>query len=141
MKSGKIRYTIREFPLVQIHPQAFRASEAALCAGDQGKYWEMHDRLFANQRALAPDDIAGHARAVGLDEAEFARCLEAGGTGDRVRADLAIGLKAGINGTPTFFIGIVDSAGKSVKVVRTIRGAQPYAAFKAAIDAVLAEAK
>ncbi len=57
IKTGKLRYVIREFPLESIHPQAFKAAEAALCAGDQGKYWEMHDRLFANQRALAPDQL------------------------------------------------------------------------------------
>jgi protein-disulfide isomerase len=139
--NGKIRYTVREFPLEQIHPQAFRAAQAALCAGDQGKYWEMHVRLFANQRALGPAELPGHARAVGLDETAFGQCLESGRKGARVRADLAEGQRAGISGTPTFFVGIADGPGNAVKVVRIIRGAQPYPAFKAAIDAVLAEAR
>jgi protein-disulfide isomerase len=141
VKTGKVRYTVREFPLESIHPQAFKAAEAALCAGDQDRYWEMHLRLFAHQRALGPTQLPGHARAIGLDEAAFTRCLEEGRHADRVRADLAEGARAGVRGTPNFFIGIVDDAGTAVKVMRTLRGAVPYANFQAALDAVLAEVK
>ena len=136
VKTGKLRYVTREFPLDSIHPQAFRASDAALCAGDQGKYWEMHARLFANQRALAPGQLASHAQAVGLDEAKFGQCLEGGTKAAKVRKDLADGAKAGVTGTPAFFIGVADGA--NVKVTRTIKGAHPFASFKEAIDGVLA---
>ena len=136
VKTGKLRYVTREFPLESIHPQAFKASEAALCAGDQGKYWEMHARLFANQRALAPGQLASHAQAVGLDEAKFTQCLEGGTKGAKVRKDLADGAKAGVTGTPAFFIGVTDGA--NVKVTRTVKGAHPFAAFKEAIDSILA---
>lgn len=139
IKTGKVRYVTREFPLERIHPQAFKASEAALCAGDQGKYWEMHARLFAHQRALAPDELPSHAQAVGLDQAKFSQCLEAGTKGAKVRKDLADGTKVGVTGTPAFFIGVADGA--TVKVTRTIKGAHPYASFKEAIDAVLATPK
>lgn len=135
VKTGKVRYVTREFPLESIHPQAFKAAEAALCAGDQGKYWEMHARLFANQRALAPADLASHAQAVGLDPAKFSQCLEGGTKVAKVRKDLADGAKAGVTGTPAFFIGVPDGA--NVKVARAIRGAHPFASFKEAIDAVL----
>lgn len=140
VKTGKIRYTVREFPLEQIHPHAFKAAEAALCAGEQDRYWEMHLRLFANQKALGPAELPGHARAAGLDEAAFTRCLQEGRHAERVRADLAEGARAGVRGTPMFFIGVADAAGV-VKVARTLRGAVPYANFQAALDAVLAEAK
>lgn len=136
IKTGKLRYVIREFPLESIHPQAFKASEAALCAGDQGKYWEMHDRLFSNQRALAPDQLAAHAQAVGADEAKFSECLQRGVKAAKVRKDLDDGLKAGVTGTPAFFVGVAD--GGTVKVARVVKGAVPFAAFKEAIDAVLA---
>jgi protein-disulfide isomerase len=135
IKTGKIRYVTREFPLEQLHPQAFKASEAALCAGDQGKYWEMHDRLFANQRALGPDQLAEHAQAIGANGPAFARCLEAGKKADKIRKDLAEGAKAGVSGTPAFFIGLADGA--NVKVVRTIKGALPFSAFKEALDSAL----
>jgi protein-disulfide isomerase len=136
IKTGKLRYVIREFPLESIHPQAFKAAEAALCAGDQGKYWELHDRLFANQRALAPEQLAAHAQAVGADEAKFNECLQRGVKTAKVRKDLDDGLKAGVTGTPAFFVGVAD--GGTVKVARVVKGAVPFAAFKEAIDAVLA---
>jgi protein-disulfide isomerase len=140
VKTGRIRYTVREFPLEQIHPQAFKAAEAALCAGDQGKYWQMHVRLFENQKALGADQLPGHGAAVGLEPAAFAECLRSGRHGARVRADLADGAKAGVRGTPMFFIGLADESG-TLKVVRALRGAVPYANFQTALDAVLAEAK
>ena len=136
VKTGKLRYVTREFPLESIHPQAFKAAEAALCAGDQGKYWEMHDRLFANQRALGPEHLAAHAQAVGADAAKFGECLESGAKAAKVRRDLADGAKAGVTGTPAFFLGVAHGA--TVKVVRAIKGALPFAAFKEAIDATLA---
>jgi protein-disulfide isomerase len=61
VKTGKVKYVLRDFPLEPIHPLAFKAAEAARCASDQGKYWEMHDRLFSNQQALGPKDLPRHA--------------------------------------------------------------------------------
>ena len=137
VKTGKIRYVLREFPLEAIHPLAFKAAEAASCSGEQGKYWEMHDRLFANQNALAAEQLAGHAEAVGLDAGKFKTCLESGKYTAKVRKDLADAQKAGVTGTPTFFIGLTDSKGSEIKAVRKIVGAQNYAAFKDAIDSLL----
>jgi protein-disulfide isomerase len=138
IKTGKLRYVAREFPLEAIHPQAFKASEAALCAGDQGKYWEMHARLFANQRSLAPAELPNHAQAIGLDGAKFTKCLEGGAKAAKVRKDLADGGRAGVTGTPAFFLGVAD--GSTLKVMRMIRGAQPFASFKEAIESALAQA-
>jgi protein-disulfide isomerase len=129
-----------DFPLESIHPQAFKAHEAAHCAGDQQKYWEMHHRLFANQRALGVDDLHGHARALGLDAPGFRQCLGGGKHAPRVRRDLETGQRLRVTGTPTFFLGWAEP-GNQVRLVRRIVGAQPYAAFKDAIDALLAERK
>ena len=74
VKTGKVKYVLRDFPLEPIHPLAFKAAEAARCAGDQGKYWEMHGRLFSNQQALGPKDLPRHAEAVGLDVTRFQEC-------------------------------------------------------------------
>src|SRR5262249_50888177 len=139
VKTGKIRYVLREFPLEAIPPLAFKAFKAANCSGEQGKYWEMHDRLFANQNALAAQELPGHAEAVGLDAAKFKACLESGKYVAKVRKDLAEAQKAGVNGTPTFFVGLTDPKSSEIKAVRKIVGAQNYAAFKAAIDSLLAE--
>jgi protein-disulfide isomerase len=137
VKSGRLRYAVRDFPLEAIHPQAFKAAEAARCAGDQGKYWEMHVLLFQNQRALAVADLAKHAATLGLDGAKFQACLDSATHAEGVRRDLAEGAKAGIRGTPTFFLGLIEN-GDRVRVTRVIRGAQPAAVFKAAIDEALA---
>jgi protein-disulfide isomerase len=138
VKTGKLQYVLREFPLESIHPLAFKAAEAANCSGDQGKYWEMHDRLFANQNALAATQLPSHAQAVGLDAAKFKTCLDGGKYAAKLRKDLADAQQNGINGTPTFFIGLSDPKSSEIKAVRKIVGAQNYAAFKTAIDALLA---
>ena len=138
VKTGKVKYVLREFPLESIHPYAFKASEAAQCAGEQGKYWEMHDRLFANQNALTQPQLPGHAEAVGVDAGKFKGCLESGKYAAKVRKDLGDAQKAGATGTPTFYLGRTDPKSTDVKSVRKLVGAQPYAAFKDAIDTLLA---
>jgi protein-disulfide isomerase len=137
VETGKVRHVFRNLPLESIHPQAFKAAEAALCAGDQGKYWEMHNQLFSNQRALAPEQVVEHAKTVGLDAAAFQSCLGSGQHAARIRTDIAEAGKLGLNGTPAFVIGVSTPDGK-VKTVRFVSGARPYADFKAAIDAALA---
>ena len=141
IKTGKVKYVSRDLPLESIHPFAFKAAEATHCAGDKGKYWEMHDLLFANQRELAPKDLSKHAEALGLDVAAFDKCLESGKHAGRIRKDMAESEKVGARGTPIFFLGLTEPNSSQVKAVRVIRGAHPYAAFKEAIDSLLASAK
>lgn len=135
---GTIRYAFRHFPLDEAHPKAFRAAEAAECANQQGKFWEMHARLFANQQSLDPPDLLTHASALGLDPAAFQKCLGGAAKG-KVKRDFNDGLKAGVGGTPTFLIGTADKDGK-VRVVKTLSGTQTTESFTAAIDEVLAGA-
>ena len=141
IRTGKVRYVFRHFPLEAIHHEAFKAAEAAMCAGEQDKFWEMHDHLFAHQDALAPADLAGHAAAVGLDGPRFERCLAGGTYAADVRRDLAEGQKAGVRGTPSFFLGVAGPDGRSVNAVKTLAGAFPYAAFKEVIEELLAARK
>lgn len=137
VETGKVRYVFLDLPLESIHKLAFKAAEAANCAGEQGKYWEMHDRLFENQQALEP--WTAHAEAVGLDVAAFEACLASGKQAEEIRRDMAEARKAGITGTPGFFLAYTDPKTATVRTVASLKGAQPFAAFKAEIDRLLAE--
>ena len=126
-----------DFPLESIHKFAFKAAEAARCAGEQGKFWQMHDRLFANQKDLEP--AKPHAEAIGLDVPKFEGCLSTGKYAEAVRKDAAEGAKVGVAGTPLFFLAYTDPNSSKVTTVARLSGAQPYPAFKAQIDQLLAE--
>lgn len=131
--AGKIRYVSLDMPIASLHPLAFKASEASHCAEEQGQYWQMRDRLFANQRTLEPWNA--HAEALGLDVAQYEACLSSGKHADAVRSDMAEAQKAGASGTPSFVVGLVDEKDPSkVHGLTFIRGAQSFAAFKVALD-------
>jgi protein-disulfide isomerase len=100
----RLRFEFRHFPVEPQHPRAFQAAEAAEAARAQGRFWEMHDLLFENQRRLAHDDLAGYARRLALDVDRFERDLRDHVHADRVRADRAAGEAAGVAGTPALFI-------------------------------------
>jgi len=118
----KVKIIFKDFPLPN-HPQAPKASEAAHCAGEQGKYWEMHDHMFANQRALNVPELKQYAGGLGLDTAKFNQCLDSGKHAGLVASGLAQGEKMGVNSTPTLYIN-----------GRPLIGAQPFSAFKQIID-------
>ncbi|MBF0270855.1 MAG: DsbA family protein [Magnetococcales bacterium] len=123
----KIRMVFRHYPL-PFHTKAPKASEAAQCAADQGKFWPMHDLLFEDKTNLDVPDLKKAAKSVGLDQAAFDKCLESGKHNARITTDLTEGKKLGVTGTPTFFIN-------GVRVV----GAQPFDKFKSVIDEELKE--
>ncbi len=123
--AGKVKLFFRHYPL-SFHPNAPKAAEAAACANDQGKFWEMHKQLFANQKALTVAELKQHAAAVGLDKAKFDECLDSGKNKALVEADTKAGSDVGVSGTPAFFIN-----GK------LISGAQPASEFEKIIDAEL----
>jgi protein-disulfide isomerase len=137
IKTGKVKYVFRDFPIVTLHKDAFKLAEAADCAGEQEKYWEMHDRLFASQKSLKLEDLPKHAEALGLNRAAFETCLKSEKYFKEVQADFKDGLKAGVKSTPTFFLGVTHENENTIKALRTVAGAQPYAVFKEAIDALL----
>ena len=136
IRSGKVKYVFKNFPGDK-HKLAFNAHQAAACAGDQGKYWEMHDRLFANPAALAA--LPAQAAALGLAEPSFRQCLDSGKYAARIRSDIAEGRAAGLKGTPMFYIGL-SGADSKVQPVQVITGAKQYAVFAQALDALLAQA-
>jgi len=119
---NKVRFVYKDFPLPS-HPNAQKAAEAARCAGDQGKYWEMHDLMFADIGALSVPQLKQGAAKLRLDQAAFDQCLDSGKHEAVVRADYAGGEKLGVNSTPTMYIN-----------GRPLIGAQPYEAFKQVID-------
>ncbi len=128
---------VLDFPLESIHKMAFKAAEATHCAMDQGKFWEMHDRLFANQQALEPSKA--HAEAIGLDVAKFEQCMSSGKHVPDIRREMAEGQKAGVTGTPSSVLALTDPSNpKKVKGLSFIRGAQPFDGFKAEIEKALA---
>ncbi len=139
IETGKMKHVFMDFPL-PMHGQAMKASEAVLCAGDQGKWEEMHDTLFANQNALSPEALPMHAEVLRLDMTKFKACLDTGKQAARIKVSMAEGQKAGITGTPAFLLGFVEVDGK-VKATKKISGAVPYANFKATIDEMLSSKK
>ena len=118
----KVRWVFKHNPL-DFHADAPLAHRAALAAGEQGKFWEMHDAIFRNQRALKRDDLIRHAAALGLDSARFVADLDGNKFAKVIDRDLAEGARVGVDGTPTFFVN-----------GRRLTGARPAAAFKALID-------
>ncbi len=123
--TGKAKLIYRDFPL-SFHPNAEPAAEAADCAGEQGKFWEMHDKLFGNQASLSDANYRQWAADLGLDTTQFNSCLDSKKYASEIQNDIQDGQAAGVSGTPTFFIN-------GNKVV----GAQPYSVFEQAIDAAL----
>jgi protein-disulfide isomerase len=135
INSGKVRFAFRHFPLQGIHPRAVAAAQAADCAAGDGKFWEMHDALFAQPSALGPDDLRGVARTLGLRPTSFDRCLE-GSPSASVRNDIAEGVAVAVQSTPTFFVGIAQPDGR-IQVTRRLSGALPVERFAASIDHAL----
>lgn len=101
---ARLAFVFRHFPLSNVHPHAAKAAEAAEAAGVQGKFWEMHEALFARQDALKPSDLVRRARTLHLDMTRFEQELDGGLHADRVQRDFSSGVRSGVNGTPTFFI-------------------------------------
>ena len=126
IKTGKVRLVYRDFPL-SFHPNAQKAGEASECAKDQGRFWDMHDKLFDSGVQGGVATFKQYASSLGLDMSKFSSCLESGEKAAEVKKDMNDGAAAGVRGTPGFVVN-----GK------VISGAQPFAVFKQIIDAELA---
>jgi protein-disulfide isomerase len=107
----KLRFVFRNFPLTEMHPHAEHAAEAAEAAAAHGKFWEMHDALYANQDALDDRHLAEYAASLGIKAGEIQKALARHAYGDRIREDFMSGVRSGVNGTPTFFINGVRHDG------------------------------
>lgn len=136
VETGKLRYVFRDFPLDSMHQHAFAAAEAAHCAGDQGKYWQMHDRLFSDRLPPERKNLDSFAGAIGLDPAAFKTCMDSGKYTALVRESQQDGQQLGVRGTPSFYIGALGPNGK-VKAIRVFRGAMTYPMLKKTLDELL----
>ncbi len=130
IQTGKVRFAFVNFPIPS-HPHSMLAAESAMCAGAQGKFWEYHDGIFDTQQQWSPMANArpvfdSLATAVGLDAAEHRACVDSRVMREMVRADAARMEQAGVNSTPSFFVGD-----------QLVLGAQPIEAFRAAIERAL----
>jgi protein-disulfide isomerase len=135
VKTGKVRLAYLNFPLARIHPNAQAAAEAAMCAGVQGKFWELHASLFETQTKWAASKAPivtfdSLARAAGVEPKAWNNCMTTHATAKLIEADRDRSTKAGVESTPTFFVGD-----------RALAGAYPVDTFRVAIDQALAKAK
>jgi protein-disulfide isomerase len=137
IRTGKIRYVFRDFPVDELHPDAIRAHEAAHCAGEQGKFWQLHVKLFSKPGSHTPEQIAARASEAGLSADRFTACVGAGQYTDSIRASAKEAARLGADGTPAFFVGIRDLATNQLRIVQAMTGAHPYETFAKVIDAVL----
>jgi protein-disulfide isomerase len=141
VKSGKAQYAFIDYPIAQLHPDAFRSHEAAACAGDQGKFWEMHTTLWAGAPVRDVDGLKAKAASVGVEAAAFTACMSSGKHAASIKESIARMERLGIGGTPMTLVGLTPGPGQPMTVVKYIYGAMPYSEFKSAIDQVLAQAR
>lgn len=140
--TGKIKLVYRNYPLPFHDPMATYEAKAALCAREQGgdaTYFKIHDEMFkqttSNGTGLSKDKVAQIATSLGLNASAISSCADGTKYDAKVKADIADGSAAGVNGTPSFFVGKSDPSGTITGTI--IVGAQPYTAFQAALDPLL----
>ena len=135
IQTGRLRFIFRYLPL-QIHDVAFHAATAAECAAREGKFWDLHDRLFASDpRQMSADAVNAMAAAAGLAPDRLAACA-GGDAPERVRKDADLAKRLGIGSTPVFLLGSMLPDGR-LKVTAAIPGARPVHDFRAQLDALL----
>ncbi len=128
VKTGKVRFVYRDFPLVSIHNEAQKSAEASECANEQGKFWPYHDLLYERQNQLGVANYKRWAEELGLNAAQFNECLDSGKYSDEVQKDYEDGLALGVSGTPGTFIN-----------GRLVAGALPFSQFATIIEEELAK--
>lgn len=125
--SEKVKVVFKDYPIDSLHPAARKGHEAARCANDQGKFWAYHDKLYENAPKASPEQLKAYAKEVGLDLAAFDQCFSSGKYQAAVQKDVEEGTRAGVTGTPAFFIN-----------GRLVSGAQPLERFAQIIEDELA---
>jgi protein-disulfide isomerase len=117
----QVRVVYRQYPIPSLHPFASKAAEASLCANEQGKFWEMHDAMFADQKKLSVSDLKQTAQRLGMSEKKFNSCLDSGRYVEQVQNDSKEALRSGVTGTPAVFINgiVVDGGAVPFSVVET----------------------
>jgi protein-disulfide isomerase len=110
----QVEVIYRQYPIPSLHPFAIKAAEASLCAQEQGKFWELHDMMFAEQDRIAVSDLKSKARRLGMNGGKFDSCLDTGKYTEQVQRDMAEGVKSGVNGTPAIFVNGIEVPGGAV---------------------------
>lgn len=123
VKTGKVKFVYRDFPLTSIHAMAQKSAEASECADEQDKFWPYHDLLYERQDRLSVENFKAWARELGLNGARFDSCLDTGKYKEEVENDFRAGQQAGVSGTPASFVN-----------GRIITGAVPFAQFETIIE-------
>jgi protein-disulfide isomerase len=136
VRTGKVELIFLDLPL-PMHQNAFKAAEAAACAGDQNMFWEMHHQLFDNQGALAPEQLTGYAGELGLDVAAFQKCLSSGKQAPGIREDMRVAQNLGITGTPAYLLGRRIPGGDKVQILDMVKGLRPYEELEKKINDLL----
>ncbi|MBT6410228.1 MAG: DsbA family protein [Nitrospina sp.] len=136
VETGKVRFVLRDLALPN-HQRAKPAAISTHCAGEQDKFWEMHDALFEGGGKLSRDDILGYGKSIGMNEASFKSCLDSGRYKKDIELDAQDARNVGINGTPGFVVGRTNK--NSLVTGTIIRGTRPFSAFKAEIDKLLSQ--
>jgi protein-disulfide isomerase len=131
--TGKVKFYSVDMPL-NFHPNAAKAAEAARCAGEQMRFWAMHDLLGANAAKLDLDSMTGFAKQIGLNTDAFRKCVESGKHAAAVQADLQEVSRVGATGTPTFLVGASTAEGVTGEL---IEGALPYPMFEQKLNSLL----
>jgi protein-disulfide isomerase len=134
--TGKLRFVFRNYPL-PFHKYAAQAAEAAACAGDQGMFWEMHDILFQNHDKLDTNDLKSYGEKIGLFMNDYLFCMDSDKHAEEIQKDLTDGRRAGVTGTPTFFIGTTREDGRIEGTL--VKGIQPFDTYKTVIEEKLRE--
>jgi protein-disulfide isomerase len=120
----QLRFVFRNFPLTEVHPHALQAAEAAEAASPRGRFWEMHDLLFENQKRLRTQDLLRYAQTLGLDTDRVEADLAEHTYEPRIREDVVSGARSGVNGTPTFFVnGVRHDGGYDLETLLEALGA------------------
>jgi protein-disulfide isomerase len=135
--SRRIGFVFSDLPLESVHPHAFSAALAALCAGEQGQLWEMNHKLLA-ETTLTSENLLRHAETLKLDMAKFGQCFADEKTAKRLRQNIREAAELGIDGTPTFIVGIRKPGSNTIKGLRLIEGGLPYNVFKTTLDMLIA---
>ena len=134
IRPGKVRYIFRDMPIDALHPGSIHAHEAARCAIEQGRFWELHKRLFSAPGTHDSSSLEARAAEAGLNGDAFRACLTSGRTTASVRQSVAAAGQLGVTGTPTFFIAVREQNPDQVRALRALAGAQPYAEFEKALN-------
>jgi len=141
VETGKMRLVFMDFPL-KMHQKAFPAAVAGLCAGDQGMFWQMNEKLFDNmthdRNYLDQENLIKYAEELKLDRAAFTACLEGGKHDAEINQRIEEGTKAGVTGTPGFILGFLQPDGTVKEVKRQIGASDLYMQYEALINQALA---